>query len=226
MAKIKSPLMSLDAKGSVGGLTFSKVRGINIAKAKSMPARRFRTTQPRNRSILSFLSMYFAELTANQRLAWQQWAQDHPEPDSFGGTFILTAHQAFIKLNFNAVRLDDWSAKSAEPPIDEPAASLDDLTVETGTVAEGDIQVDWSLQGTGDAGDYGEIQIAGPFMSPARQSIESRFRYIGSVAGNVVTYTAESLTVGMWYWLRVRYITAEGQATPWLLGQATPYEGP
>lgn len=222
MAKVLNPLLSTDARGSVGGVTYSINRGIHTCRVKARPARRFRTTQPRNRAILGFTSTYYQELTANQRVAWEQWAQDHPQPDGFGSTFLLTGHQAFIKLNHTAIRLDDWGAICADPPGSPIDASIDALTVATGATLAGDIDLTWTFQGVGDAGDFVEQQIAGPFTSAAKQSVESRFRFVQSCAGNLELDTIPGLTELHWYWVRARYVSAEGQVSAWQYGHAQP----
>jgi len=222
MAKVLNPLLSTDARGSIGGITYSINRGINTCKVKPRPARRFRTTQPRNRAILSFTSTYYQELTSAQRTAWQEFAQDHPEPDGFGGTFLLTGHQAFVKLNHTAIRLADWGSIGADPPGSPIAATIDALTVSTGLTLPGDIDLVWTNQGTGSADDFVEQQIAGPFTSAAKQSVESRFKFVQTVAGNILLDTLAGLTELHWYWVRARYVSAAGQTSPWQYGHAQP----
>jgi len=221
-AKVLNPLLSTDARGSVGGVTYSINRGINTCKVKARPGRRYRTTQPRNRAILGFISTYYQELTPLQRVAWEQWAQDHPEPDGFGGTFLLTGHQAFVKLNHTAIRLDDWDAFNADPPAVAIQAALESLIVVTGLTLAGDIDASWTFSGVESASDFVEMQIAGPFTSAAKQSVESRFRFVQTVAGNVALDTIAGLTEAHWYWVRARYVSAAGQVSAWLYGHAQP----
>jgi len=216
----------LEAKGSVSGMTPTINRGINIMKKKSTPARRFRSTQPRNRAIFGFISMTYQGLTDPQMDAWEAYAQNHPEPDGFGGTFIPTGHQAYVGLNHTAVRLDEYAARNDDPPVLSPVAALDTMEAVVGTVAEGDIIANWTYQGAEIADDFAEIRIAGPFHSRARKAIDSRFKFLATVPGDEMTYTAENLIVGMWYWLEVRYVSAAGQPTVFLMDQMQPFTGP
>jgi len=226
MAKVLSPLFSEQAKGSVGGLTFSRGPAGDIVKKKGGPVKRSEPYKQSNRARIGYLARKWGALDQSARDSWKAWAEEHPEPDGFGGTFIMSGINAFVKLNFNAMRLGAPSDLMLVPPEDECPASLDTLTVATGSVAPGDIDLTWTHNGTGEADDYNEIQIAGPFISPGRKEVYNRFKYVQQVAGNILLDTIEGLDVGMWYWVRVRYVDEFGQVTAWLYGQATPYVGP
>lgn len=222
MALVKNPLYSSDARGSVGGITFSRSFAGNVAKIKARPPRRARRTQPLNRSILSFLARAWGGLTDVQRDSWEQWALNHPEQDKFGGTFIMSGICAYEKLNHHALRLGGVGSNNSLPPTDPPAAEIATFTVSTGITNPGDIDIALTVNGTGDSSDFIEIQIAGPFQSKGRQEVFNQFRYVNDVAGDQVADTIDSLDEGFWYWLRGRYVSAEGQITPWMYGQATP----
>ena len=211
-----------DMRGSVGGITYSKSYAGPVVKLKSSPPRRARRTQPINRSILGFLSRQWGELTNAQRDSWETWALNHPEPDKFGGTFIMSGINAFVKLNSHAIRLGGVGAWNVLPPSVPPAANLLTLAVTQGATNAGEIDVNWTLDGTGDAADFAEIQIAGPFQSEALQEVFNQFRYFTQTVGNILTSTPSGLDEGFWYWVRVRYVDLYGQVTAWLYGQATP----
>jgi len=42
------------------------------------------------------------------------------------------------------------------------------------------------------------------------------------VAGNVELDTIADLVEGAWYWIRARYVGADGQTSAWQVSQATP----
>jgi hypothetical protein len=219
MATVKDPLHSIQARGSVEGVTYSLWRGLNTARRKARPVRRARRSQPNNRSILGQLARMFSDLTIPQMEAWENWATNHPEGDKYGGTFLLSAIQAFIKLNHTAFRL--FGVKYDDPPVADPVAACDTLAVAAG-LTPGDCDLTWTHIGTGVAADLNEVQIAGPFMSKGRRSVFSRFRYIEDVAGNLLVDTVGGLTEQMWYWFRVRYIDMHGMVTNWVYGQGQP----
>jgi len=222
MAVVKDPLHSTDARGSVGGLTYSNVRGGNIVKRKSGPSVGYLPTQTRVRSLMSYLSRQWGELSDAQRASWQSWANDHPGIDKFGDPFIMSGSNAYTKLNFVAAFIDDNAAVQDLPPVAVPGSGIDALTVVTGLTLAGDIDVSWTEMGTGIAADFWEIGIAGPFLSPGKVAVESRYTHKQSVAGNVLLDTIEGLDESMWYWVRVRYVAADGQVGVWATGQATP----
>lgn len=225
MARVLNPLFSEDAKGSVGGLTYSKCSSGNVAKKKSKPVRRSEPYKQSNRSRVGFLARLYGLLTQGQRDSWKAWAEDHPEPDQFGGTFIMSGINAFVKLNFNAMRMDTPAAQQDLPPVDELPASVNTLTASTGVGAAGDIDVVWTHNGTGIAADWNELQLAGPFLSPGRKEVYSKFATKSIVAGNLLLDTISDLDVGMYYWVRCRYVGADGQVSAWLYSQAKPYAG-
>lgn len=225
MARVLNPLYSEDAKGSVGGLTFTKCPAGNVVKGKAGPVTRSGVYKQSNRARVGWLSRKWGTLTDEARNSWKAWAEDHPEPDGFGGTFIMSGINAFVKLNFNAMRLQTPAAYYGLPPEDECPASLNSLTASTGVGAAGDVDLVWTHNGVGEAEDFNEIQIAGPFLSPGRKEVYSRFRFIQLTSGTLLLATVSGLDVGMWYWFRVRYVDDFGQVSAWHYSQATPYEG-
>lgn len=222
MAKVLNPLFSEDAKGSVAGLTFTHTSVGNVVKRKSKPVRRSEPYKQSNKARIGFLSRMWGALTQGERDSWKAWAQDHPQPDGFGGTFIMSGSNAFVSINFNVMRLGAPADMMRLPPVDECPASLDTLVATTGVGAAGDIDLDWTHNGVPAMGDFNEIQIAGPFLSPGRKEVYSRFRFILKPDGNHTDQTSGGLDEGMWYWHRVRYVDKYGQTSAWLYAQATP----
>jgi len=225
MAVVRHPFLSTDARGSALGLTSSWVLGGNVMKRKARPSTKYEPNQNRARSILGWLSRQWGELTDDQRSSWGAWALDHPGVDKFGDPFIMSGFNAYVQLNHNAVRLDNGAAMQVLPPEDPPASAVDVLTVAAGAGLEGDVDLGWTELGTGIADDFWEVQVAGPFISKGRKSVESRFAFRESVAGNIMLLTVDGLDLDMWYWFRVRYMAADGQVTAWHVGQATPKVG-
>lgn len=199
MAKVKGPLHSDEARGSVGGITYSMSVSGPVAKTKPVPNYDYKGYKPKVRSILGYLSRQWGELTNAQRESWNAWALDHPFIDAFGDEFSGSGFNCYISLNANAVRLGGAGAENALPPVDPPPTGVETLACSAGT-NPGDLDLDWSELGTGLVTDHFEYQIAGPFQSEGRVAVESRFAYEGKVAGNVLTATVAGLDEGMWYW--------------------------
>ncbi len=222
---VQGPFMSVDARGSAFGMTASSVRGGHIMKKKARPSTKYEPRQNQARAILGYLSRQWGGLENAARDSWDEWALDHPGTDKFGDPFIMSGFNAFIMLNHHTVRFNHGTDMNVLPPEDPPASSAETVDVVTGSVAAGDIDVRWTELGVGLPADVWEIQIAGPFQSPGRKSVASRFHFGGSVVGTADEFTIGGLDVGMWYWVRVRYVAFDGQVTAWVSGQATPYAG-
>lgn len=219
MAKCQGPLHSDHAKGSMSGITFREYRGLATATRRPRPVRR--TTRPMSsiQAILSHLARHWNDLSAADRELWRVYSQNHPVPNGFGGTFQLDGNQMFIRLNSNAIRLGGAAGEEPQPPVVDSPANVDTL-IGAETLVLGEIQLDWTHLGTPDALHFNEVQFAGPFDSPGRVSVGSRFRYIEAVAGDLLTDTLDGMQPLAWYWFRVRYVTAAGQVTNWLNTQA------
>ena len=158
MAKLMNPLLSTEAKGTTSGITFSKWRGIPVARRHSYPVRRIRTLQPRNRAYMGYLSRFWAAVTPENRELWKTWAQNHPRPDGFGGVFQMSGINAFVSLN--KVRLDHnyMAAISPQPPVADLASTVHNLTAVMGAQS-GTVLLNWMTLGADLATDFIEIGV-------------------------------------------------------------------
>lgn len=222
MAKVLNPLNSVDASGSVGGLTYRRWRGIKTVCNRPLPARRHRGLQPFNRALLGFLSREWGLLTDEQRQLWRDYATEHPYPDGFGGTFILTGNQMYNALNHNAMRILGLAKQQDEPPIIDPAASMVSLVAETGAVDPGEIDLSWDHVGIPSNDDRNEIWISPPLGSEGKVNVDSRMRHRMNLEGEEVVVTVKELVEGAWYWFKTRYMDQFGQKTAWQWSHATP----
>lgn len=219
MAKVLGPLHSDHVKGSVSGLTYREYRGMATTTRRPRPVARITMPLSNVRSILEFLSREWSRLTADEKLQWLQYAQSHPVPNGFGGTFQLDGNQMYQKLNNTVLRLYSEGVIQDSPPTEDPTSNIDTL-VAAGAVTPGTITLDWTHLGTPGVNYVTEVQIAGYFSSEGRVSVESRFRYLAKVAVATETYDAENLLVDGWYWFRVRHVTDHGVCTGWVSAQA------
>lgn len=222
MAVVQNPFLSTAARGSLFGLTASFTRGGAVVKKKAVPSTKYEPGQSRARSVLGWLSRQWGELTTAQRDSWDAWAIDHPGTDKFGDPFIMSGFNAFVMLNHPAIRLVNAANMRELPPEDPPASAVNVLTAVTGVTNPGEVDLSWTELGTGTDQDKFEIQVAGPFQSSGRKSVEARFAFVSTVQGNVLLATVPDLDEGMWYWFRVRYVARDGQITAWHVAQATP----
>jgi len=225
MALVKSPLLSVEARGTTAGVTFTTTYAGAVAKAKPHPAGSLMGVRPRRRSIMGYLSRLWGSLSNAERQSWRDWASDHPGINKFGDPFIMSGINAFIMLNHHAIRLFGFGSENDLPPVDPPVSAIEVLSAAKGIGLAGDIDLTWTELGAGIEADTWEIQIAGPFQSEGRVEVLSRFAYVAKVAGNVLLDTISGLDVGFWYWFRARYVALDGQISAWDYAQQTPYEG-
>lgn len=218
MARVLDPFMSGKAKGSVGGMTATSTGAGSVMKRKARPPRRRRGVQPKIRSILGWCARQYGSLTSGQRDEWEAYATNHPQPDGFGGTFILTPEQAYLMLNVVAVRIGGSAKLQTSPPTDPPVASVLTLVAADGA-ASGEVELTWTMLGSPSAEDSFDTQRAGPFQSQGRVEIHSRYRDTIQHGGGLLTYTYEDLVPEMYYWFRVRYVDQYGQVTNWVIVQ-------
>jgi hypothetical protein len=127
--------------------------------------------------------------------------------------------QSYIKLMTTTIRLFGWAGVYTTAPLVEPAATCDTLVVAPGGAA-GELDCNFTVLGIGSALDVIEIQVAGPFMSEARVSIQSKYAYNDQVVGNLTTIVLSGLMTDAWYWIRVRYVDQWGQVTNFVPGQS------
>lgn len=218
MAKVLNPLMSQEAIGSLGAITFSKWRALRTVRGKANPARRFRTVQTVNRARLGYLSRQWSTLTDAQRELWRGWARVHPEPDGFGGTFILTGEQAFIMLNIQVMRLFAGATGLLVPPIAGIVSGVASLVM-SAPGASGTFTATWTADTGNIVGDKFEVSIAGPFQSPGKIAVEGKYKSFSTVTGTTLTLLCTGQQAGAWYWCRVRYCDQTGQVSAWVDAQ-------
>lgn len=71
MARVKGPLFSMDARGSIGKtLVFSIWKGINYVRRHSIPSNPKSAAQVSMRSMFTFLSQIWNGLTAGNKATW------------------------------------------------------------------------------------------------------------------------------------------------------------
>jgi hypothetical protein len=142
MAKILLGATLADARGSVGGLTYTKGRFGAVARIKVSPV------QPRTSSVLtqrglmgSLSKRWFGTLSDAERLAWIALATANPRTNVFGNSIVLTGLQMYQALNRNLQLV-------GESIIDTPPANLDVDALTTLAIAPdataGDFDVTWT----------------------------------------------------------------------------------
>jgi hypothetical protein len=104
MAKFTAGPTVGQVSGSVGGLTFSHNRGGQYMRRRAVPVTSTTPAALAAKATLADATAAFQSLTANQRLAWKEWALSNPVTDSLGQRITLTGHAAYVGNRARMVR--------------------------------------------------------------------------------------------------------------------------
>lgn len=98
--KVKLGSIVTDARGSIGGVTYSRNHYGLYAKARVTPINPKTARQTAIRTSIAFLAdMWAGTLTAPQRAAWDLYGSNVAMTDSLGATMFLTGYNHFIRSN-------------------------------------------------------------------------------------------------------------------------------
>lgn len=214
-----------EMRGQIGGVIYSVWKGIGTARRRANPVRRMRTTQPKSRAWLGFLSRHWGTLDQVDRDLWVIWAEEHPGTDKFGNSFIMSGMNAYMQLSIRASKVGGIGGVSDTPPLANLDQTVQDFVVSAGA-APGDIELSWSLPNAGDALDFIETRQAGPFASQALGKLPEEMDFLETVAGNLLVNTIGGLVEEGWYWFAIRYHGADGQVSNYHVGQTQPLPTP
>lgn len=138
MAKVILGPMVGAASGSIGATTFSHNRYGTYTRRRAIPVKSTTIEATNAKARLTTRSQAWQGLTAAQRLAWREWALDHPITDTLGQQQTLQANAAYIMLNTRLAAVGIIPID--EPPVIAPPAGL--LTmVQDGDIGLGDVDI-------------------------------------------------------------------------------------
>lgn len=129
------------ASGSIGGTTFSRNRYGAYTRVRAIPVNPSTTAQQNVRSRLATYSANWQLLTAAQRLAWENWAQQNPVVNSLGMQQVLAGQVAYVGINTRLAQATDTAIDV--PPITPAPTGLVTLTG-TWDIGLGTFQIDFT----------------------------------------------------------------------------------
>jgi len=98
--KLKMGIIASDARGTIGGVVFSRNKGGAYARQKVSPVQPQTNWQLLQRAAFKQLSATWASPSfAGDRAAWATWALTHPVTDVFGASMILSGLACFQRCN-------------------------------------------------------------------------------------------------------------------------------
>jgi len=121
MAKIRFGAVVAAASGSIEGTVFSRNAYGAYARNRSIPVNPDTTYQQAIRAHLAAASTAWGALTANQKAAWETWAQTNPVTDRMGDQQVLAPNAAYIRINHRLLQAGD-STLSVPPVGAQPNA--------------------------------------------------------------------------------------------------------
>ena len=210
MPKVKNPLLSIEARGGIGGLVFNTWRGINYVKTNTSPTGQGTPKRLVAQGIVFITSKLWQTATDPNRIAWNEYAVDHPVTDWTGSPKRLTGMNWFMKLNCQLKRLSISAVLT--PPVVVAPNPVAGMTL---TKDGSDIKIGWTSPLTGTV--RLDIWTTGPHSKGISGKIEhAKFlKYtIPDVAQPIVLVAGA--TVGRYtIFARIVSIT-DGQTSTWV----------
>jgi hypothetical protein len=140
MAKVLSPLMSLEARGSVGGLTATKTRSGHILRVNSSPVQPRTSTQQAVRYVFQQCNNLFLQQSILAIASWEAFANAWTVNDAFGSAIKLTALNWFI--GFNSRLLTAGFTLLSDPPLNPNCSYNPSISI--AEALSGDIKITYS----------------------------------------------------------------------------------
>lgn len=162
----------VDGRGKVGGHVASKNRYGAYLRTKVTPVNPQSTDQIEVRNRLSGLAQDWRDLSADQRLAWNNAVSDYKKTDIFGDIQNPTGFNLFVKLNANLLNIGE-AQQSAPPLPGSPAA----LTAISATADVSDALITVTFAPAVGADNHYKVE-ATPALSAGKSFVKSEYRQI------------------------------------------------
>jgi len=206
MAKIRNILGEI--RGSIAGITVQGGQaGTGIIRRK--PRARREQERPEKRGIqgikalTSYLARRWSNMPESNREIWRRWAGSEGKGRS-----------EYIALNHNRMRLKEEADAIDTPPQEQVKAEVTSL-VAVRLENERGIKLEWEIKGESSEDDIIEVSLSGPYVSGGKvKSI--KWWSEEALKGDKTEATVKGLMEGVYYWARVRHVTAAGQTSAWI----------
>jgi len=202
MALAQNPLSSEDASGSVGReLTFyhqGLTRCVRVWRPTPNPRSAAQVTA---RQAFQRVRSSWADLTAAQVEAWDDFARANPEEGRFGNV-ILTGQQCFVRANLPQER---WQTQIFvnEPPTWPRHSYCTEFSCGCGPSSQS--YVIWTIPDWVDPLDLMVMWSQGPYSTTARALREGHQRIITAGPVSSLLLRAPVGVEGEWYWIGIEY---------------------
>lgn len=172
--------MVTDARGSVGGVTYSRNRGGAYSRARVAPINVRSTKQTQVRANFAANSKAWSgTLTAAQRTAWTNFAASNPRVNILGAPIIISGLAMFNSLNQVLTQLG--SAAELDPPADLSVPALATVTGCDTDAALSTVMFTSAVQAVVANAKY--YVFATRPMAPGKTPQQSDYRFLQAIAG-------------------------------------------
>lgn len=208
MAIVKNPALSMDASGNLGGICYSKYRGVNVARDTWTGTYPGTSKQLAQNALMTTVSQAWGSAGSTvDREAWEIYARTVQLKNRLGSLYIPTGFGIYMKLNLQRAK---WGLSI----LNEPLLELEPKDPGTIFMHRYYTPDRWIVNlGTGvwvsHAGEGTQYFKAGPFDSPGRKPIEGEWRHLQTRIPPEYGYSYDAIA-GKWYWMRARQIWLSG----------------
>lgn len=193
MARVKGPLFSMEASGTIGGaIVFSKWKGRDYVRRHAIPSNPKSGLQTGVRAVFGFIAQQYAGLSEADVSDWQDLA---------AGDNITPLNAQIRDAVDRARRNLGWRENTTDTGSTAPAAP----TAATATAQPHTLVLDW----TDPAGDVANYCIA-IYRSVTTGFTPDISNLVAVVPVGTETYTDVGLTAGTEYFYRARGINTDG----------------
>lgn len=213
MAVVKAPALSLDASGNLGGICYSKWRGLSIARSVWTGTDPNTVKQQAQRALMTAVSQAWSGvLTASERESWSKAASEQVRMSRVKTTYVPTGYQYFCETNLIIQKIPF-------PIITTPVAfKQEDGFFDMGVFWEPFlqhvvIQLLDVVDGTNDKY-YTEIYRAGPYINGGRHALAGEYRAL-DLWSKIIDGIDATATAGNYYWYKVRWLWRLGVVGNW-----------
>lgn len=216
---IKSAILT-QASGSVGGMTASHNRGGMYFRARNVPVNPNTPEQQAVKAIMgSLVALWTNTLTADQRAAWNAYANATPITNPLGDSIQLSGQNMYIRCN--TPRLQAGLLSVADAPVIFDSGNLGTIGFTTADATAQSVEVTFADAAAWSSAVGGAliVQVGRP-ANPSRSFFKGPFRFAGIVAGAVVPPTSPQsitstyvFTAGQRVWIRVRATLPDARLT-------------
>jgi hypothetical protein len=217
MATVINPALSMAASGNLGGVCYSRWRGLAVARSAWVGTVPNTPAQVTSQGLLRIVSQAWSYgMSVGERDQWRQYGASHPVISKLGVVYAPSGYQVFMRLNLQ--RLQCGGAIAYSPPITSNSfcGTLMNVVAHYGL---GWMDIWLNYETAGGPPYWYEYFRAGPYVSQGRRPIAGEWRKVYCNHGTQHYYDT-SCVHNQFYWYRGRGVLYTGLVGNWFEGQA------